>query len=107
MFHLTAVAAGALSTYLNYMLTAMYASDKFHLDLLNDNKHYLEAVEEGKLALRPKRTEDAAYFGYSFYIVLVLVNVVFVLLIYNRGRLQPLRRYIKRFLPVEHRTVPL
>lgn len=99
LFHLTSVSAGALSTYLHHALTLMYASDRLHLDLLNDNKHYQQTVEENRLALLPHKKQRIA--SYIYYICLfIAINIVFLLLLFNRGRMSPLKRIVKRILPL-------
>ncbi|XP_067949540.1 UPF0764 protein C16orf89 homolog [Watersipora subatra] len=96
MFHLTAVGAGALAVYLHYTLVMLYTSERFHLDLINDNKHYLEAVELGRLELLPRKHTPSN--NYIFYMILIAVNILFIFLIIKKGRGSSWRRFVKRLL---------
>lgn len=96
MFHLTAVGAGALAVYLHYTLVMLYTSERFHLDLINDNKHYLEAVELGRLELLPRKHTPSN--NYIFYMIFIAVNILFIFLIIKKGRGSSWRRFVKRLL---------
>lgn len=84
MFHLTAVAATALSSYLRYSLHLKYAPDKLNTDLINDHKHYLEAVEV--LKLKPRSRISYSIYK-NHYIIFVVVNVIFFILFFYRKKL--------------------
>jgi len=80
LFHMTAVASGALTQFLRYCLTLKYQPEKLNLDLLYDNKHYQEAVEASKLRPREKST----HYSYKFYLAVSLVNIIFLYIIIKR-----------------------
>ena len=82
MFHMTAVAAGALSQFLKYGLIIKYQQEKHHLDLLYDNKHYQEAVEASRLG--PREKSSASQYSYKFYMAISLVNIIFLYCILKR-----------------------